>query len=77
MDGAAVTVAVVTSRAEAELIAGLLRSNSLRAAVLADDAGGLDPQLQLEGVRVLVAPDDEAAARRLLADSQSAVPPGE
>lgn len=61
------TVAVVPSRTEAELVAGLLRSNGLRAAVLADDAGGQDPQLQLTGVRVLVDADDEAAARHILA----------
>lgn len=67
MDGATVPVAVVASRAEAELIVGLLRSNGLRAAVSADDAGGQDPQLQLQGVRVLVASSDEASARRVLA----------
>jgi hypothetical protein len=67
VDGATVPVAVVASRAEAELIVGLLRSNGLRAAVSADDAGGQDPQLQLQGVRVLVAPSDEALARRVLA----------
>jgi hypothetical protein len=71
-----VQVAVVTSRAEADLIVGLLRSNGLRAAVSADDAGGQDPQLQLQGVRVLVAPADEAAARRLLAEAETADPPG-
>ena len=69
MDGAPVTLTVVSSRAEADLIVGLLRSNDLRAAVSADDAGGQDPQLQLEGVRVLVAPEDEAAARQILADA--------
>lgn len=68
MDGATVTVAVVASRTEAELVAGLLRSNGLRAAVLADDAGGQDPQLQISGVRVLVDADDEAAARQVLAE---------
>ena len=62
------TVAVVSSRTEAELVAGLLRSNGLKAAVLADDAGGQDPQLQMSGVRVLVDADDEAAARQVLAD---------
>jgi hypothetical protein len=62
-----VSVAVVTSRIEAELIVGLLRSHGLRAAVAADDVGGQEPQLQLTGVRVLVAPSDEASARRLLA----------
>lgn len=67
MDGATALVAVVTSRTEAELIVGFLRNHGLHAAVAADDAGGQEPQLQLQGVRVLVAPADEAAARRLLA----------
>src|SRR2546429_4542435 len=69
MDGATVPVAVVASRTEAELIVGMLRSYGLRAAVAADDAGGQEPQLQLQGVRVLVASSDEAAARRLIADA--------
>jgi hypothetical protein len=68
MDGATVPVANVASSVEAELIAGLLRSNGLTAAVSADDAGGEEPALQLQGVRVLVAPADEAAARRILAE---------
>ena len=67
MTGSTVSVAVVTSRIEAELIVGLLRSHGMKAAVAADDAGGQEPQLQLQGVRVLVAASDEAAARRLLA----------
>jgi hypothetical protein len=66
-DGATVPVAVVASRTEAELIAGMLRNNDVRAAVSADDGGGQYPALQAEGVRVLVASADEAAARRLLA----------
>jgi hypothetical protein len=41
----------------------------VRAVVSADDAGGLEPQWQLQGVRVLVASSDEALARRLLADA--------
>jgi hypothetical protein len=72
MDGASVSVAVVTSRTEAELIVGMLRSHGLNAAVAADDAGGQEPQLQLQGVRVLVAPADEAPARRLLAAADDA-----
>jgi hypothetical protein len=64
---ATVPVAVVASRAEADLIVGLLRNNGLRAIVSADDAAGLEPQLQVQGVRVLVPPSDEAVARRLLA----------
>ena len=62
-----VPVARVASRTEAELIVGMLRNNGLRAAISADDAGGQNPQLQMQGVRVLVAPPDEASARRLLA----------
>jgi hypothetical protein len=64
---ASVPVALVASRIEAELIVGMLRSNGLRAVMSADDAGGQEPQLQLQGVRVLVTPSDEASARRLLA----------
>jgi Putative prokaryotic signal transducing protein len=66
-EGAPVPVAVVASRVEADLIVGLLRNNGLRAVVSADDAGGLEPQLQVYGVRVLVPAADEAAARRVLA----------
>jgi Putative prokaryotic signal transducing protein len=64
---ASMPVAVVASRTEAELIVGMLRSNGLRAVVSADDAGGQEPQLQIQGVRVLVPRSDEASARRLLA----------
>jgi hypothetical protein len=67
VDDAPVPVAVVASRTEADLIVGMLRSHGLRAAVLADDVGGQEPALQLQGVRVLVASSDEAEARRLLA----------
>jgi hypothetical protein len=62
-----VSVAVVDSRTEAELVAGLLRSNGLKVGVTADDAGGQEPQLQRQGVHVMVAAADEAEARRLLA----------
>ena len=66
MDGATVSVAVVASRTEAELIAGMLRSHGVSAAVSADDAAGQYPQMQIEGVRVVVAATDETSARRLL-----------
>jgi hypothetical protein len=71
VDHLTVPLIVVTSRMEAELIVGLLSSNGLRATVSADDAGGQDPQLQLEGVRVLVAPSDEVTARRILEEQTS------
>ena len=64
---ASVPVAVVPSRIEAELIVGMLRSNGVRAAVSADDAGGQQPPLQVGGVRVLVPRSDAEAARRLIA----------
>ena len=69
---ASVPVALLGSRIEAELIVGMLRSNGLRAIVSADDAGGLEPQLNIQGVRVLVPPSDEASARRLLAAADDA-----
>jgi Putative prokaryotic signal transducing protein len=68
---ASVPVARVSSRIEAELIVGMLRSNGLTAVVSADDAGGQGPPLQILGVRVLVTPSDEAVARRLLADADN------
>ncbi len=62
MEGPTVLLAVVDSRIEAELIVGLLVSHGLRAIYQADDVGWQEPQLQRQGVRVLVAPSDEAAA---------------
>ncbi len=67
MDDTTAIVAVVDSRAEADLIVGLLRSNGLAAAVATDDVGGQEPHLQRHGVRVVVAGRDEADARQLLA----------
>jgi hypothetical protein len=61
-----VTIAVLGSRAEAELIVGMLRSNGIAAALSADDAGGVEVALQAQGVRVLVPDDAEARARQLL-----------
>jgi hypothetical protein len=77
VDGAPVSVAVVGSRIEAELIVGLLSSYGVSAAVATDDAGGQEPQLQLQGVRVLVGLADEAVARRLLAASGDSAGPME
>ena len=65
-----VPVATVSSRIEADLIVGMLRSNGVRAVVSADDAGGQQPPLQVQGVRVLVTPSDEAPARQLLAAAE-------
>jgi hypothetical protein len=75
VEGTPASVAVVGSRVEAELIVGLLRSHGLRAAVVTDDAGGQEPQWQLNGVRVLVPSSDEASARELLAATDEATGP--
>ena len=72
MSGVTVPVALVTSRIEANLIVGYLRSNGVWAVVSADDAGGQEPQLQMQGVSVLVARSDESSARRLLAAAEGA-----
>ena len=77
MDGRRVSVAVVSSRAEAELIVGLLGSEGVRAVVGADDAGGQEPQLQLQGVDVLVSSSDAAFARRVLAAAAVTPDPGD
>jgi hypothetical protein len=62
-----VCVTVVPSRVEAELIVGMLRSGGLRATMSEHGAGARHPELQLQGVQVLVARADEAEARECLA----------
>jgi hypothetical protein len=69
-----VTVAVTGSRAEAELIVGMLQNNGIRAAVSADDAGAVDLALQAQGVRVLVPDGDEGRARHLLQTNEPEAP---
>lgn len=64
-----VTVAIVGSRHEADMIVGLLQSHDIPARVSGDDAGGLDLALQAQGVRVLVDSADEEAARTALGES--------
>jgi hypothetical protein len=64
-----VAVGFVSSRAEGQVLAGYLQSHGIRAAVLADDEGGLNPVLQAgRRVRVLVPAIDEARANQLIAD---------
>ena len=75
MESATVSVAVVTSRTEAELIVGLLRSHGLAAELTADDAGGQHPHLQMDGVRVLVPVSDAEAARQLLSATDGGTGP--
>jgi hypothetical protein len=72
MTGLTEEVARTGSASEAQIIAGFLESNGIAAAVSIDDAGGLEPQWQLtQGVRALVARDDVAEARRIIAEADS------
>ena len=56
-----------SSRQEAGLAMGYLHSCGVPAIVMGDDCGGLRPELsQSLGVRILVSPDHQAEAKRLL-----------
>jgi hypothetical protein len=64
----AVVLKTFPNRIEAEMAAGLLESEGIEAMVMADDAGGTYPMLQfIRGVKLMVAPEDEARAREILA----------
>ena len=71
-DSEPVCVAVVTSRTEAELIVGMLRSGGLRAVMSARSVRERQPDLRLRNVQVLVPRADEAAARECLAAVENA-----
>jgi len=64
--GRVIELTMVHSRAEAEMLVSLLRSEGLRAMSSADDGGGWGPNVGIEGVRVLVLEDDLAAATEVL-----------
>ncbi len=69
-------VAVVGSRIEAEIIVGLLEEHGIKARLSADDAGGMRPDLAVQGVRVLVDAADAAEAQDILrADDAPALRP--
>ncbi len=64
----AVVLETFYNRIEAEMAAGLLESEGIEAIIMADDAGGTYPMLQfIRGVKLMVAPEDEARAREILA----------
>jgi hypothetical protein len=66
------------NRALAEMAAGFLAGEGIEALVMADDAGGAYPMLQfIRGVRLLVAPEDEARAREALNALEHPEPPEE
>ena len=64
----AIVLETFSNRIEAEMAAGLLESEGIEAWVRADDAGGAYPMLQfVRGVRLMVAQEDEARAKEILA----------
>jgi hypothetical protein len=64
-----VEVGSFTSRPHAEMAAGMLGANGIRAEVLGDDAGGVVPHVPMgsHGYRLRVADEDAEDARDLLA----------
>jgi hypothetical protein len=72
----AVVLETFPNRIAAEMAAGLLESEGVEALVMADDAGGTYPMLQfIRGVKLMVAAEDEARAREILAAMEEAGEP--
>lgn len=62
-----VVVATFSSRPQVDLAVEILRSEGIECVVLLDDGGGAIPALDLtRGIRILVARENEEAARELL-----------
>lgn len=68
-----VVVATVTSRSEADIIAGVLESSEIFNVIDADDAGQTNPELNLtQFVRILVREEDQTQAREVLVQAREA-----
>ena len=65
-----VCIKTYSNRTEAELAAGFLKKNNIKAIVSADDAGGVNPALLWSrgGVKLLVREEDEKTALHILED---------
>ena len=64
-----------STRMEVEIAAGVLAAEGIYTRVSADDAGGGYPSLQyIRGVRLMVLPEDEKRARRVLTEWREARP---
>ena len=69
-DHSPVPVAECPTEAEAALIKAVLGSYGIEAIVSGDNAGGMQPNLNFgRGVQVLVAAEEAAEARRVLAEN--------
>jgi hypothetical protein len=68
-------VATFSSEFEAELAQATLAAAGIQSALKQDDAGGmLTALLQKDGVRVVVAPENAAEARKVLSESAHNLP---
>ena len=68
MSDAPVVVKTFDNDADAEMAQQMLQEAGVRAFVLKDDAGGMEPHLQLTGgVRLVVGSADAEEAREILA----------
>ena len=64
---ARVVVRRFMTESEADLARAILAANGIEAFLLRDDAGGMLPAMSLMSeIRVVVAPEDAAAAREIL-----------
>ena len=64
----AISIGSFATRAEAEIVVGLLESEGIEASISADDAGGVYPSFEFTGgAQVLVDESDAKAAREALA----------
>ncbi|MCH8328006.1 MAG: hypothetical protein IID15_05725 [Candidatus Marinimicrobia bacterium] len=68
MVSASVTIGNYLHRYEAEIALGLLRSCGMECWILADDAGGMQPQLNfaMKGVRLMTTVEQAEEARAVL-----------
>jgi hypothetical protein len=62
-----VVIKIFMNEVDAEISRGKLESEGIRTIISSDDAGGMVPALQpSEGVRLIVAPEDEKKAKEIL-----------
>jgi hypothetical protein len=73
--GNLVRIATYINRPNAESAKNFLQVNGIEAVLIADDAGGLRPELTMsQGIRLWVDAKDEAAARDLLQQAETPDP---
>lgn len=62
-----ISIMTLSTRAEAEILKGLLESSGIPCLIQADDAGGMQPSMaSMTGVRIQVEKENAREARRLI-----------